>query len=122
MLYHRVSTKSAATGTGTMAPRRIHPRELPAGLAQVVGHTGHHKCRQELEGSLGPSATSGGRGGLRTLTVREEHIRYDAHLAPALDGHATMYFIDIEMNAPEVTSFPLFELAAILEPEPLGDP
>ena len=114
LLYHRASMKGDDTGTGApVAPRRFHPRELPRGLVQIHGHTGHHKSLQELEGWQGPSATKLARGGLRTLTAADSGIVYDGGIAPAHDGDATVYQIDIEMNHPTVTDYPLFELERV---------
>jgi hypothetical protein len=69
VLYHRASAKDA--GVHKDGPiRRFHPRELPRGLVQVCGHTGHHKCKEELEDRwLADDAKALDRGGIRTLIV-----------------------------------------------------
>lgn len=108
LLYHRVSRKADDTG------RRFHPESLPRGLVQVWGHTGHHKCKEELEEAwLADDAKALARGGLRTLSVSDAGVRYTAHIEPPEDGAATVYLIDIEMSRPEVTELPLLELDAI---------
>jgi hypothetical protein len=115
LLYHRASQKGDETGDAApVARRKFHPRELPRGLVQVQGHCGHHKCREHLAQWLGPSAALLARGGLRTLTVSDAGIVYDAGIAPAREGDATVYFIDIEMNWPTLTDFPLFELEHVV--------
>jgi hypothetical protein len=115
LLYHRASQNADPTGSDApVARRKFHPSELPRGLVQVQGHCGHHKCKEELAKWLGPGARSRVRGGLRTLTAAESSIVYDAGIAPARDQDATVYFIDIEMNHPTVSDFPLFELEDVV--------
>lgn len=114
LLYHRPSNRGDDPGSvKPVAPRRFHPRELPRGLIQVCGHTGHKKCREELKEWHAPSAAPRTHGGLRTLAVGESSIVYTENIEPARDGDATYYFIDIEMNAPEVRDYPLFELESV---------
>ncbi len=114
LLYHRPSNRGDDTGSDEpLAPRRFHPRELPRGLIQVCGHTGHKKCRKELTEWLAPSPAPRTHGGLRTLAVGESSIVYSESVEPARAEDATYYFIDIEMNAPEVTDYPLFELESV---------
>lgn len=113
LLYHRVSAKDASRQRDAV-PRRFHPRELPRGLAQVCGHTGHHKCKEELEEEwLAEDARALHRGGLRTLIVDTDGVRYTARVESPSGGAATMYMIDIEMSRPEVTNLPLFELDSV---------
>ena len=115
LLYHRPSNRGDDTGSDKpVAPRRFHPRELPRGLIQVCGHTGHKKCRKELTEWHAPSAAPRTHGGLRTLAVGESSITYSESIEPARDEDATYYFIDIEMNAPEVTDYPLLELESVV--------
>lgn len=115
LLYHRASQKEDEPGDAApVARRKFHPRELPRGLVQVQGHCGHHKCREHLADWLGPAAAARDRGGLRTLAVSDASTVYDAGIAPAGDGDATVYFIDIEMNWPTLTDFPLFELEHVV--------
>jgi hypothetical protein len=115
LLYHRASQNVDPTGEDApIARRKFHPRHLPRGLVQIQGHCGHHKCREELAEWLGPAAKERERGGLRTLSAGETSIVYDQGIAPARDEHATVYFIDIEMNQPTVTDLPLFELESVV--------
>lgn len=108
LLYHRPSTKPRdAWSTAGAAPRRYDPASLPRGLVQACGHTGHHKCREELATLLTPAAKARARGGLRTLRGAEV---YDLGIHPPRAGEATMYFIDIEMNRDDVTDYPLLAL------------
>lgn len=108
LLYQRVSRREDASG------RRFHPHALPRGLAQVWGHTGHHKCKEELEDAwIADDARARPRGGLRTLAVDASGIRYTARVEPAREDAATVYMIDIEMSRPEVTDLPLLELDAV---------
>jgi hypothetical protein len=48
------------------------------------------------------------------LAVGELGIVYSEGVAPARDDDATYYFIDIEMNAPEVEEYPLFALESVI--------
>ena len=115
LLYHRASQREdEGGGRAPFARRKFHPRHLPRGLVQVHGHCGHHKCLEELADWLGPSAAMRSRGGLRTLAAGESSIVYDAGIAPARDENATVYFIDIEMNSPDVADYPLFELESVV--------
>lgn len=115
LLYHRASQNVDPTGSGApVARRKFDPMELPRGLVQVQGHCGHHKCLDELAKWLGPAAKSRPRGGLRTLAAGASRTVYDAGVLPARDEEATVYFIDIEMNHPTVTDFPLFELEDVV--------
>jgi hypothetical protein len=114
LLYQRPSGLVDETGDGApMALRRFHPRLLPRGLVQICGHTGHKKCLKDLESWLGPSARSRTHGGLRTLAVSDSRILYDAAVHAAKGDDATLYFTDIEMNAPEVSDYPLLELERV---------
>jgi len=114
LLYHRPSNRGDDAGSDRpVAPRRFHPRELPRGLIQACGHTGHKKCRKELTEWLAPSPAPRTHGGLRTLAVGDSSIVYSESIEPARDGDATYYFIDIEMNAREVKDYPLFALESV---------
>ena len=111
LLYHRPSGRGPETGADApIAPRRFHPRELPRGIAQVCGHTGHNKCREELADWYEPGPHPRARGGLRTLSVSDERIAYREGIHPPVNDDATMYFIDGEMNVVDATDYPLFEL------------
>jgi hypothetical protein len=78
-------------------PRRYKPRELPAGLAQVCGHTPHRTSLCELVGWLGPHAAASGAGSLRTLRVRDDSVVYETGLLPLDERCAGLYLIDGDM-------------------------
>ena len=88
IFYHRPSiTPQSAAG------RRFHPRELPPGITQVIGHIGDAKCRE----LLGLDASAAKEGPLRHLVARGESVHYAQGLpesdAPA-DDAAVMIFTD----------------------------
>jgi len=64
LLYHRPSRRDRSEIQDTdgdwafdpLSPRRFEPSELPIGLLQVAGHTGHKRCKKELTGWVDPSA------------------------------------------------------------------
>jgi hypothetical protein len=66
LLYHRPSRRDRPEIQDTdgdwafdiQSPRRFEPTiELPRGLLQVAGHTGHKRCKKELTGWIDDSAT-----------------------------------------------------------------
>jgi hypothetical protein len=63
-------------------PRRFDPRELPVGLSQVAGHTGHRKCLVELGDWPSEAARARSHGGLRTLRHDGLDVTYDLGLLP----------------------------------------
>jgi len=89
LLYHR---PSANPPPDPERPRRFDPRTLPDVL-QIVGHSGHAKCVHELGEWCTFAAHERKHGGLRTLTVRGDAIRYDLGVT---DG--TMIFTDGELR------------------------
>jgi hypothetical protein len=97
--------------------RRFHPRELPAGLAQVVGHIRDHKCRELMPAwSEGPPAHD---GPVRHLRVDGDRVRYraggppDDALARATEGReALVVFADGGMNHAPPARYELFDLDA----------
>lgn len=107
LLYHRPSSRVDRSGPDApLARRRYHPSELPR-LAQLCGHTGHKKCREELAEWYAEAASPRLQGCLRTLTVADGAIVYREGIqAP---GDATLFMIDAEMNAPDMTDYPLFQ-------------
>lgn len=116
LLYHRASAGADEKGpSAPIAARRFHPRLLPRGLVQACGHTGHHKSLKELAPWATKDAAARARGGLRTLSVAgESSIAYDLGIHPPRADHATVYMIDIEMNRPDVTEYPLLDLEDVL--------
>ena len=99
LLYHRPADPERPGGDADWefaahAPRRFDPRDLPRGLTQVVGHTGHSKAWKELPRWREPGMT-GDRGGLRTIAVADD-VRYLRGIHRA--GEATLWMIDPEMH------------------------
>jgi len=118
LLYHRPADPdrpgaSASWEHNARAPRRYHPRELPRGLAQVIGHTGHQKAYKELPRWREPGMDDR-RGGLRTLRVSPDGaIEYRRGTHPPGPGDATVWMIDPEMHyVPSGADVALLELAA----------
>jgi Calcineurin-like phosphoesterase len=115
LLYHRPSDPdrpgvdrqwAAAPGR----PRRFHPRSLPAGVLQLVGHTGHPKCVEELarwtESSMREEPC-----GRRSLRVRGDDIRYQLGACRPDEGEAVLYLIDPSLSrAHDAASVEIFEL------------
>lgn len=122
LLYHRPARSDrpevdAAWELDPERPRRFDPRWLPAGLHQVVGHTGHRKCKTELgEAWLSEAARRRAVGGIRTLRVRGGEVSYDLGVSRA-DSRATdMILIDGEMWRVPAAEYSLLELARLSEP------
>ena len=117
MLYHRPAIRTARRRPPReqelTRPRRFHPRTLPAGLAQVAGHTGHPKCVAELVRCWRDPAMTETLSGRRTLRVRHgTDVPLRAGVAPTAPGDAVLYMIDPTMHrAPDPTTVELFELA-----------
>ncbi|MFN0248192.1 MAG: metallophosphoesterase, partial [Kofleriaceae bacterium] len=89
LLYHRPTNPASSKidlrwAANSERPRRFDPRELPTGVTQVVGHTGHAKCTHELAAWATDAARARKRGGIRTLRVTDKSVAYDLDvLAPA---------------------------------------
>lgn len=116
LFYHRPArphrpASDAAWEFFSEAPRRYDPRSLPHGLVQACGHSGHRKCRRELDGWVMPSAEYT-HGGLRTLAVLGDEVRYEGSIMPPRAGEATLYLIDADMNATAPDRYALLPLAA----------
>ena len=88
--------------------RRFHPRDLPVGLTQVVGHIGDEKCRELL--GLDPAGAK--NGPLRHLVVKGDSVQYahglPAEPAPKTLDVATMIFTDGGMLRAEPADYELF--------------
>ncbi|HSK01600.1 MAG TPA: hypothetical protein VK932_10185 [Kofleriaceae bacterium] len=124
LLYHRPADPErpgadASWESGARASRRYHPRDLPRGLAQVIGHTGHRKAYQELPRWREPGMDDR-PGGLRTLRVsRDGAIEYRRGTHPPADGDALAWMIDPEMHhVPTAADVALLELAAVASDAP----
>ena len=114
LLYHRPTHPTKAV-RDPARPRRFDPRTLPSGVTQIVGHTGHAKCVEEL----GPWATDAARarahGGLRTLRVRGELGHYNLGVAAGAPGADTaeVIFIDGELRRVPATEVALLPLVGL---------
>ena len=96
------------------APRRFDPRELPLGLVQACGHSGHGKLCKELAEWVDAEAHARTHGGLRTLTSDGSRVRYSLLVQAPQDGAATMYFIDGEIDRVESTDYELLPLGSVV--------
>lgn len=116
MLYHRPSDPDRPGADRSWErevtrPRRYHPRTLPAGLAQVAGHTGHPKCVAELVRWRDP-AMEETLSGRRTLRVAGGQISYDLGIHAPGPTDAVLYLIDPSFHrATDPAAIELFELA-----------
>jgi len=116
MLYHRPSDPDRPGADRSWErevtrPRRYHPRTLPAGLAQVAGHTGHPKCVAQLVRWRDP-AMEETLSGRRTLRVAGDRISYDLGVHAAGPTDAVLYMIDPSFHrATDPAAIELFELA-----------
>lgn len=97
------------------APRRFDPRTLPTGLVQVVGHTGHRKCLQMLGSWVTTEAAAHKVGGIRTLLVVADVVRYHLGCLPPLTTAASgadLIMIDGEMRAVPPSEYQLLQVEA----------
>ena len=103
LLYHRPTNPASSKidlrwAASSERPRRFDPRELPSGVTQIVGHTGHAKCADELAAWTTDAARARKRGGIRTLRVTDRSIVYDLEVLPPAHGATDMIFIDGELR------------------------
>ncbi len=119
LLYHRAANPDRdgvadpSWERGGPAPRRHDPRELPGGLVQIVGHTGHKKSRDELRPWLTAHADSVKvGGGLRTLLVGDPPV-YDLGVHLPVAGEAALILIDGAMSDAMVDDCALLRLASV---------
>ncbi|HUJ57580.1 MAG TPA: metallophosphoesterase [Kofleriaceae bacterium] len=113
LLYHRPSNPAAGSTFDPERPRRFDPRALPAGLTQVIGHSGHAKCVYELAGWCTDRARARGHGGIRTLRVAPGGVSYDLGVSPPAPGATDVILIDGELRRlppDEVDLLPLARL------------
>lgn len=115
LLYHRPADPERPGGDPTWElerarPRRYHPRRLPRGVVQVVGHTGHGKCVCELV-RWHDAAMIEAPAGLRTLRVRGDDVSYQLGASPPAEGDAILYMIDPTLHrVADVTTVELLAL------------
>jgi len=118
LLYHRPANPErpgADAAWERQRRRRFHPRELPRGLVQAAGHTGHRKLLEELEPWATEAARAARAGVLRTLIADDDRVVYDVGIARVGGAVAVLHLIDASINAPDLDpdDVPLLELAAI---------
>ncbi|MGE0551110.1 MAG: metallophosphoesterase [Kofleriaceae bacterium] len=118
LLYHRPTNPDRPNAKlaelSSARPRRFDPRALPDGLVQIAGHTGHHKCVEELGGWVGEAARQRERGGIRTLRVVDNIVSYDLGIAVPRVGAADLIMIDGEMRRVDPSQVDLLPLAAVM--------
>ena len=91
-------------------PRRFHPRRLPRGLIQAVGHTGHAKCVADLV-RWHDRDLQEVPAGLRTLRVHGDDVKYQLGVTPPAADEAIVYMIDPTLHrVADVTSVELLAL------------
>ena len=105
LLAHRPSNTERSGGdpaweVDPARPRRFHPRELPAGLTQVAGHTNHPMCVRELAPWVTTRAAAARYAGIRTLRARSGAITYDLGVLPPADACADLILVDGELRDP----------------------
>ena len=115
LLYQRPANpdRRDAKGWDVDRPRRFDPRKLPVNITQIVGHSGHAKCVEELHTWVAPAARRRKHGGIRTLRVAGELVIYDLGIAPKSEDVADLILIDGELRrvpATEVALLPLGRL------------
>jgi hypothetical protein len=122
MLYHRPAIKDRpghdpAWELDPARPRRFEPRALPAGLLQVAGHTGHHKCKSDLgEAMMTLAARARAHGGIRTLRVEGDAVVYDLGLLDARAEATDLVLIDGEMRVVAAADYRLLALSELVVP------
>ena len=119
LLYHRPSNPDRpdadkAWALSPQRPRRFDPRNLPPGVTQVAGHSGHAKCVHELGPWVAESAKARKHGGIRTLRVQGDHVVYDMGIAPRATGVADLILIDGELRRVPATEVALLPLSRLL--------
>ena len=120
LLYHRPTNPGRRSADNLWAladdrPRRFDARTLPLGLIQVAGHSGHHKCLEELGDWSTPRARSREHGGIRTLRYDGQAVTYDLGVLAPASGVGDLILIDGEARrvpTAEVDLLPLAQLTA----------
>lgn len=98
LLYHRPA-RSDREGADlewescVTSPRRFDPRNLPRGLVQVVGHSGHGRCIKSL-GDWVTEAAKAPHVPLRTLHVGDWGVAYEPGVLVPVPGEATVWMVD----------------------------
>lgn len=103
LLYHRPSDPERPGADLSWeqghAPRRYDPRcDLPRGLVQVIGHTGHRKASKEMPRWRWPDDDDA-PGGVRTLRVAADGaVTYRRGVHRGAPDDAIVYMTDPEMH------------------------
>jgi hypothetical protein len=118
LLYHRPTNPASSRidlrwAASSERPRRFDPRELPSGITQIVGHTGHAKCTFELAAWATDAARARKRGGIRTLRVTDRSVVYDLDVLPPAHGATDMIFIDGELRRLPANEVALLRVASV---------
>lgn len=100
LLYHRPARRDRDGADpewelAAESPRRFDPRDMPAGLVQMIGHSGHARTARDLPGFVVEGSERDGIA-LRTLSVTADGdvVRYEAGVLPPAPGAATAYMVD----------------------------
>jgi hypothetical protein len=98
LLYHRPARRDRegadpAWELAPESPRRFDPRDLPRGLVQMIGHSGHARTVRALPGFVVEGTERDGIP-LRTLSALDDRVRYEEGIAAPLPGAATVYMVD----------------------------
>ncbi len=109
VLAHRPSHPQRSPAEQFAGPprRRFDPRDLPAGVTQVIGHIRDGKCRDLLGEWCEPGEPRDGP--LRQLHVSGDGVRYSR----GTSRDAAMLFIDGGMNYAPVADYELFDADAV---------
>jgi hypothetical protein len=119
MLFHRpidepVSSDVNGWEFSVEAPRRFVPSSLPTLFTQIVGHTGHRKCKELLSQASDPPAAAHEVGGIRTLRFVNGAPQYRLGVLPLLEGAADLILIDGEMRAVPADQYQLMAVEGLL--------
>jgi len=100
LLYHRPARRDRDGADpewelAAESPRKFDPRDLPPGLVQMIGHSGHARMVRDLPGFVVAGSERDGIP-LRTLSVSAagDVVRYEEGVVPPAPGGATVYMVD----------------------------
>jgi hypothetical protein len=118
LLYHRPARRDREGAVADWefapeSPRRFDPRDLPKGLVQMIGHSGHARTVKSLPGFVAQGAEREGLP-LRTLSAFGETVRYQEGILPPTPDAATVYMVDPGFAHEPLESIALCEVDRIL--------
>ena len=118
LLYHRPARRDREGADPEWefapdSPRRFDPRDLPRGLVQMIGHSGHARTVGALPGFVAEGAERGGIP-LRTLSSLDDRVRYEEGIVPPVPGSATVYMVDPGFAHEPLETIALLEVDRIL--------